>query len=216
MVIVIFAALFHTDFGPKPDKEENHRHYQQCTITGILILSFCTLNVCNLTAGQSHQDINCLSDTAVIIILAEMRNDVIFNDTLAICVRYCTLESVTYLDGNLSTCVRSLGLHENYDTVIEILGTYTPFNTDLGGIFSRRISFQISNGDDSNLVGSSVTECLQLLLKFIDLLLRENRREVIDKFRRIRTGRNSNCCCRKDGQQQCNYSKSSDIHMNTD
>lgn len=97
-----------------------------------------------------------------------MRNDVILNDTLAICVRYCTLESVTYLDGNLSTCVRSLGLHENYDPVIEILGTYTPFNTDLGGIFSRRISFQISNGDDSNLVGSSVTERLQLLLKFID------------------------------------------------
>ena len=94
-----------------------------------------------------------------------MRNDIVLDNPLAICIWNGTLKTITDLDGNLSAGRLCLRFYEEHDTIVEVFGADSPSYTYLGGKLGRLISVQVRNRNDSNLIGRRIIECNQFLLK---------------------------------------------------
>ena len=72
-----------------------------------------------------------------------MRDELGLYYPLGISIRYGPFETVSDTYCDLSLRVLCLGLYEEDYPVVEICGPYFPLKACSGGIFHRRISFQV-------------------------------------------------------------------------
>ena len=98
-----------------------------------------------------------------------MRDHFVTDYPLCVCVRNRSFEAVSdsyeYLAGRCC-----LGLYKYHDSVVELLGSYSPVQTDAGRIFRCIISFQIRYCHDSYLVGRRVVEGHEHIFQMSGLL----------------------------------------------
>ena len=97
-----------------------------------------------------------------------MRDHFVVYDPLCVCVRNGPFKAVSYCYEDLTgRCC--LWLYQDHDSVVKLLGTYAPVQTDPGRIFCRVITFQIRHSHDCDLIGSRVVEGHQHPLKILCL-----------------------------------------------
>ena len=95
-----------------------------------------------------------------------MRNELLFDNSIAIRIRNRSFQSVTDLYGNFSAGIRGLWLDEKHHTIVEIFGTHSPVDSDTGSIFCRLISLQVRHGNDHDLIGCGIIDSHQFGLEF--------------------------------------------------
>ena len=85
---------------------------------------------------------------------------------------------------------RVLGLYKEYDSIVHFLSAHAPIQADFYYIIRNIVALKIGNGNNSNLVGSSVVEGDKRGLKLVNLRLGEDFGKIIHQPLRLRPWRN--------------------------